>query len=159
MHTHSPNSVDVATRSLFEHITADENIARFTLQAQRLLNCQRQLETALPHALRPHVRIANLRAGKLVVYAANAAVASKIRQLAPRLATIFANQRPHVSEIDVRVQADMWHDASKSQQTPVPKPLPSLERQAKLAELTATLTNDSAMKAPLERLLKALKSR
>ena len=149
----------MATRSLIEHITADENIARFTIQAQRLLQCQRQLQTALPHALRPYVRVANLRAGKLVVYTANSAIASKIRQLAPRLATIFANQRPHVSEIDVRVQADMWHGSLASRQPSPPMPLPSKERQDKLAELTRTLTDESALKAPLERLLKAIKSR
>ena len=65
----------MASRSLYEHATADATLARFHAQAQRLLGLQRFLESALPPPLRRHARVANMRAGKLVVYASNAAVA------------------------------------------------------------------------------------
>jgi hypothetical protein len=142
-------------RSLREHLSATESTARFAAHAQRLLRFQQLLETALPPALRTHARVANLRQGKLVVHAANAAVAAKLRQFAPRFADLLLKDGAQLTEIDVRVQA----------RTPVPlrqksPPIakPSEQRKQALTQLFQGLPADSALKGPLERLLRTLKT-
>lgn len=147
----------MASRSLYEHIASNTEIARYAVHAQRLLRYQRYLETVLPPALRPHSHVANLRADKLVIYTSNAAVASKVRQLAPRLAGVFAAEGVKISEIDVRVQVSEHPRAIEKPY--VAKPLPSSDRQKALADLAGRLPETSALKAPLARLLKTLKGR
>jgi hypothetical protein len=146
----------MASRSLYEHIASDADIARYTAHAQRLLRYQRHLEAVLPPALRSHTRVANLRAGKLVIYASNASVAAKVRNCAPRLAEVFATEGTKLSEIDVRVQPLL---DTPIHQAPVPKPLPSAARQRALNELADKLPTDSALREPLKRLLGTLKGR
>ncbi len=146
----------MASRSLYEHIASDADIARYTAHAQRLLRYQRHLEVVLPPALRSHSRVANLRAGKLVIYASNASVAAKIRNCAPRLAEVFATEGTKLSEIDVRVQPSLDTPVHVS---PEPKPLPSQARQHALGVLADNLPADSAIREPLKRLLGTLKGR
>jgi len=74
-------SLSMTARSLQEHLTSGDSMARLAAHAQRLLQFQRRLEVALPEALRPHARVANFRLGKLFIHAANGAVAAKVRQL------------------------------------------------------------------------------
>lgn len=150
----------MAARSLFEHITADEAIARFSVQAQRLMRYQRSLNAVMPPQLKPYARVANFRAGKLVIHAANAAVATKIRQLVPRLAEHFASDSAHVTEIDVRVQADLNDDSA--QQQPLrgePRALPGVEQQQALRDLVSGMGEEDALRQPLLRLLAAIKRR
>lgn len=68
-------------RSLQDHLSTAEGTAQFAAHAQRLLRLQRLLETALPPTLLGHARVANLRQGKLIIHAANSAVAAKLRQI------------------------------------------------------------------------------
>lgn len=149
----------MAARSLFEHITTDEAIARFSVQAQRLMRYQRRLDAAMPPQLRPYARVANFRAGKLVIHAANAAVATKIRQLAPRLAEHFASDSAHVTEIDVRVQAGLYEDTAQPAPRGEPRPLPGVGQQQALQELASGMGEDDALRQPLLRLLAAIRKR
>jgi hypothetical protein len=150
----------MAARSLFEHITADEAIARFSVQAQRLMRYQRSLNAVMPPQLKPYARVANFRAGKLVIHAANAAVATKIRQLAPRLAEHFASDAAHVTEIDVRVQAGLYEEM-ELQQPPrgEPRPLPGTVQQKALQDLAGGMCEEDALRQPLLRLLAAIRKR
>jgi hypothetical protein len=52
-----------------------------------------------------HARVANFRLGKLLIHAENGAVAAKIRQFGPRLASDLSNKEVKVTQIEVRVQA------------------------------------------------------
>lgn len=150
----------MASRSLYEHATANAALARYHAQAMRLLSYQRFFESALPPPLRKHARIANMRAGKLVVYAGNAAVATKIRQLAGRIADFFVSKGVDVSEIDVRVQAGI--DAAISQHTDprsATKPLPSAQRIESLEQLAGTLPEDDPLKSAVLSLARTLRAR
>lgn len=146
----------MASRSLYEHIASDEGIARYTAHAQRLLRYQRYLEVVLPPALRPHSRVANLRAGKLVIYASNAAVAAKVRHCATRLADVFAAEGTKISELEVRVQPSAG-DASLPKA--VPKPMPGAHQQQALGIFAEQLPADSSIGQAVKRLLSAIKGR
>lgn len=144
------------TRSLQEHLATADGTARFAAHAKRLLRLQRLLETALPLPLRAHARVANLRQGKLIIHAANSAVAAKLRQFGPRFTELFLKDGAQISEIDVRVQAKTPNSPPKKQ---IPIDLPSEERKHALTQLTDNLPDDSPLKSALGRLLLTLKGR
>ena len=143
-------------RSLQDHLSTAEGTAQFAAHAQRLLRLQRLLETALPPTLRSHARVANLRQGKLIIHAANSAVAAKLRQFGPRFTELFYKDGAQISEIDVRVQAK---PPAVARERPEPIDLPSEERKQALTQLADTLPEDSALKASLRGLLQSLKGR
>jgi hypothetical protein len=143
-------------RSLQEHLSTAEDTARFAAHAQRLLRLQRLLETALPPTLRSHARVANLRQGKLIIHAANSAIAAKLRQFGPRFTELFFKDGAQISEIDVRVQA---MPPSTVRKKPEAISLPSEERKQALTQLTDNLPADSPLKGPLRDLLASLRGR
>ena len=143
-------------RSLQEHLSTAEGTARFAAHAQRLLRLQRLLESVLPPALRAHSRVANLRQGKLVIHAANSAVAAKLRQFGPRFAEAFIKDGAQFTEIDVRVQAKAIIP-TRVKQNPIVAP--SIERKQALTLLAESLPEESPLKASLDKLLRTLKER
>jgi hypothetical protein len=143
-------------RSLQEHLSTAEGTARFAAHAQRLLRLQRLLESILPPALRNHARVANLRQGKLIIHAANSAVAAKLRQFGPRFADAFLKDGAQFTEIDVRVQAKA---PAIPRATQKPIELPDEKRQQALTQLTDDLPEGSALKEPLRKLLRTLTER
>lgn len=151
----------MGTRSVYEHLSADDNVARYARHAQTLVRLQRKLDATLPKPLRPYARVANLRTGKLVVHAANSAVAAKIRQLLPRFAEVLQGDSAHVKEIEVKVQAHGSWELAAARATPprVDKTPPSDERLARIKALADTMSENAALKAPLRALLKALTRR
>lgn len=58
----------------------------------------------LPPDLARQTRVANFRDGEMVLVAANAAAASKLRLLAPSLSRFLSKQRLQVSSVSIRVQ-------------------------------------------------------
>jgi hypothetical protein len=89
-------------RSLEDCLAADTGLAKLAAHMGRLLSFQRIFETATPLARQS--RVANLRAGKIIIHAANSAVATKLRQLAPRLIAVFKNTGIDITGIDIRLQ-------------------------------------------------------
>lgn len=73
-------------------------------QARRLTEVQQALLEAVPPPLAPAIRVKNFRAGTLFVLAASAAVAAKLRQLAPTLLRQVRKQETEVTGIQVEVQ-------------------------------------------------------
>ncbi|MDZ4251075.1 MAG: DciA family protein [Sulfuritalea sp.] len=129
-------------------------MARLAAHAQRLLQFQRLLEAALPEALRPHARVANFRLGKLFIHAANGAVAAKIRQFGPSLASDLSNKEAKVTQIEVRVQARNPSPPRPPYQRPA---LPGPKQKQELNALAARLPGESPLKQALERLLRSVK--
>jgi hypothetical protein len=144
----------MTSRSLQEHLTSGDSMARLASHAQRLLKFQRLLEAALPEALRPHARVANFRLGKLFIHAANGAVAAKIRQFGPRLADELSNKEAKVTQIEVRVQARNPTPTPPPHERPTP---PGLSQKQGLTELAQKLPSESPLKSALERLLRSVK--
>jgi len=62
------------------------------------------LEGFLPPELASLARVANFKDGKLVVLAANGAVAAKLRLLSESLGAYITKQRSQVNSVSVRVQ-------------------------------------------------------
>lgn len=146
----------MSARSLEDHLMAAEGTLRFAAHARQLQRLQRAFESALTPALRPHARIANLRQGKLVIHAANGAVAAKLRQIVPRFVDLLQLEAAKLTEIEVRVQAV----AGTARRSPHPRPrLPEEKTQRGLADLEDSLPEESPLKAPLQRLLQTLRSR
>lgn len=143
-------------RSLQEHLATADDTARYAAHAQRLLRLQRLLETALPPPLRSHTRVANLRKGKLIIHAANSAVAAKLRQFGPRFTELFLKNGAQINEIDVKVQAKTTSPV-RVKRTPVDPP--GEERKQALTQLANTLPEGSVLKDSLYGLLRTLRDR
>src|SRR5450759_612084 len=94
----------MASRNIADFLNADSKLARLSAHAGRLLKLQRIFERAAPAALAQHGRVANMKLGKVVIHAANSAIAAKIRQLTPRLTESFRQSGVDVNEIQVKVQ-------------------------------------------------------
>lgn len=144
----------MTSRSLQEHLASGDSMARLAAHAQRLLQFQRLLETALPEALRPYARVANFRLGKLFIHAANGAVAAKIRQFGPRLASDLSNKDVKVTQIEVKVQAKNQSPTGPRHIRPT---LPGIKQKQALTGLAQHLPADSRLKQALERLLRTIK--
>lgn len=135
-------------RSFADCLVADDKLARLTDHAQRLLRLQRAFEAASP--LARHARVANLKLGKVVIYAANAAVAAKLRQLASRLTGVFCVVAAEVTGTEIRVQPSANNDNRVSE-----------KRRAKIGEnqkqgltsLAGRLPEGSPLRAALRRLV------
>jgi hypothetical protein len=144
----------MTARSLQEHLISGESMARLAAHAQRLLQFQRLLEAALPEALRPHARVANFRLGKLFIHAASGAVAAKIRQFGPRLASDLSNKGVKVTQIEVRVQARNPSPPKSPHERPAP---PGPKQKQGLTALAHNLPDESPLRNALERLLRSVK--
>ena len=144
----------MTSRSLQEHLVSGDHLARLASHAQRLLQFQRSLEAALPAALVPYVRVANFRLGKLFIHASNGAVAAKVRQLGPRLASELSNKGIKITQIEVRVQAGIQAATKKLHERPA---LPGTKQKQGLTVLSQKLPSESPLKAALERLLQTVK--
>ena len=147
-------SSSMTSRSLQEHLVSGDHLARLASHAQRLLQFQRSLEAALPEALAPHVRIANFRLGKLFIHAANSAVATKVRQLGPRIASDLSIRGVKITQIEVRVQAGIPENTRIDHKRPA---LPGLQQKQGLTLLAQKLPPESPLKAALDRLLQSVK--
>ena len=144
----------MTSRSLQEHLASGDSMARLAAHAQRLLQFQRLLEAALPAALKPYARVANFRLGKLLIHAENSAVAAKIRQFGPSLASELCYKDVKVTQIEVRVQARNRSSAIAKKERPA---LPGSKQKQGLTALAKKLPQESPLKGPLERLLQSIK--
>jgi len=144
----------MTARSLEEHLASSDRMARLTAHAQRLLQFQRLLDAALPVALKPYVRVANFRLGKLFIHAANGAVAAKVRQIGPSIANDLSTTEGKVTQIEVRVQARNPSPSRTPHQRPA---LPGQKQKQALAALARRLPRESPLKGALERLLRSVK--
>lgn len=142
-------------RTLDDCLNADAAMARLAAHAGRLLKLQQIIEATVPSALAKFCRVANYKLGVVVIHADNAAVAAKLRQMAPSLGDELRSSGTEVTEIRIKVQP----------REAAPKPSPSiylagLSTQAKrgLTKLSAELPEGSTLKAALERLVNRSKS-
>ena len=138
----------MASRNISDLLDSDRNLARLSAHAGRLLKLQRIFERAAPAALAQHGRVANMKLGKVVIHAANSAIAAKIRQLTPRLTETFRQSGVDVNEIVVKVQPGAARNPEERS-----KSLADIGIKAKqgLTSLAEKLPQDSPLKAALER--------
>ena len=144
----------MTARSLQEHIDSGDGLAHIASHARRLLQFQALLEAALPATLRAHVWVANFRLGKLLVHAANSAVAAKIRHLVPSLAYDLSNKGAKVTQIEVRVQAKATGRPTQKRERPA---LPGQNQKQALTSLSRELPEGSPLKGALDGLLRSVR--
>lgn len=138
----------VRLRSLEDCLMADTGVARLSAHARRLLKLQRIFESATPLARQS--RVANLKLGRIVIFATNGAVAAKLRQIAPRLTAAFRSEAAEVTGIDFRVQPATAQPPASPAASPAT--IGRTQKQA-LTSLIAGLPDGSALKAALVRLV------
>jgi len=120
-------------------------------KAQALSALQRHfISVAPPHlAQSSQVQVLGLRLGTLSIAVANAAVAAKLRQLAPELAVLMQGRGCEVSGIRVKVQVSF----DRLQPKPAPHRLSKTAQQA-LNDFSQSL-NESPLKLALEKMAKS----
>jgi len=88
-----------------DQILAAEGDLQPVLSKTRELRALSELvQNFLATELRRETRVANLKEGKLALFAANSAVAAKLRLLAPALVRFLQERRMQVILVSVRVQ-------------------------------------------------------
>lgn len=94
-------------RKLDFYLGADDALRAFSRAARRLGQLQEVLVAHVPAELRDSLRVKQLRDGTLTLKAANAAVATRVKQLSPRLLAACLERGSQVTAIKVEVQVDL----------------------------------------------------
>jgi hypothetical protein len=139
-------------RSLEDCLMADAGLARLSTHAKRLVRLQRIFESTTPLARLS--RIANVKLGRIFIFAASNAVAVKLRQLEPRLTVVFRSEAPEVTGIDIRVQPT---NSLPPRRQPLPRMGIGKKQKQGLTSLAESLPENSALRAALENLLSRAK--
>ena len=130
-------------------LESEAHVARLTAHAGRLLQLQQQLELALPRQLTRLVRVANYRLGKVVIHAANGAVAAKVRQIVPGLVEKYRQNGAEVNEIEIKVQPI---NPGLAKVAPVSPAVIGERAKQGLTDLARKLPEDAPLRLALERL-------
>ncbi|MDR2625410.1 MAG: DUF721 domain-containing protein [Zoogloeaceae bacterium] len=120
-------------------------------RARMLARLSEIFAAAVPAGLATQARVVNHRRGGVILHATNGAVASKLRQLAPRLAEKFVQNGVECNQIEVKVQPTRLEPT-----LPLPGTLKPLSRVSaeSIAERIRALPPASPLAEALERLLK-----
>lgn len=102
--------------------------------ARRLEDLQHLLFAAVPPALAAASRVSNYKSGLLVISADNAAVAAKLRQLAPRLLSHLGKTEIQVTGIRVDVQVKAHKIKDEDEVTGRVLPPDAIQKFSGLAE-------------------------
>lgn len=100
------------SKNLSAYLVQADGIDALMPQAKRLLALRQVLRDSLPEPLGKNSTVANYRQGRLVLYAANAAIAAKIKLLRPALVARYASMGLEVTVMDIEVQPDEVKDAA-----------------------------------------------
>ena len=137
------HSQKMHTRNFSAYLTRPDGIDSLMPQAKRLLELREILAGALPESLARSCSIANYRQGKVVVFAANSAVAAKLKLISPELLQHLTGRGIEVTGMEIRVQPPT-HEAQR------------VEKHAKLGESALTEFADLCEKLPESELKNAV---
>jgi hypothetical protein len=98
------HSQNMHRRNLGALLSQPEGIASLMPQARRLIELRGILAAALPESLARSCSIANYRQGKVVIFAANNAVAAKLKLIGPTLLQHLSGRGVEITGLEVRVQ-------------------------------------------------------
>lgn len=133
------------SKPLSEFIQSSETLAHLQAHASRLLRLQRAYEEIAPPQLARSSRIANFKAGVVLIHAANGAAAAKLNQLIPRFVDAFVNEGFDLTGIEVRLQVSALQQNAPTRR---PRPVTARSREA-LGRLADTLPEDSPLRGAL----------
>ena len=112
-----------------------EGIAPLMPQARRLIELRRILAAVLPESLARWSSIANVKQGRVIIFAANGAVAAKLRLLSPALLEQLSKRGTEVTGLEVRVQ-------------PSPPSLQAADKSAKMSSSGASSLEELCEQLP-----------
>ena len=135
-------------KTLSELFGSAEALKALKVRVRRASELQSLYVRTAPRELAGSSRVKGCRAGTLFVFADNAAVAAKLKQLAPRLLAAIRENEPEINQIRIEVQVGGREAVSRSK--PRKKPLAE-GAVRRLDELAQTLP-DGGLKAALARL-------
>jgi len=115
-------------------LSVDAELQPLVSQTQDLRALRGLVDDFLPPDLARQTRVANLRDGELVLLAANAAAAAKLRLLAGPLSTYLSERRWQVNSVAPRVQPNAAPPAPRTAQKSVQLSTLTLERLRGLHE-------------------------
>jgi len=131
------------SKNLDAYLVQADGINSLMPQAKRLLELRQVLLDVLPEPLADSATVANYRQGKIVIFAANSAIAAKLKLLSPALKNRFAALGLQVTALDIEVQPGQ----GTANRRPKAAVLTDTARQA-LADLASQLT-DSKLKSTI----------
>lgn len=114
-------------------------------KARRLTELQQVFFDSAPPSLAQASRVKNYRAGTLFLLADNAAVAAKLKQLAPRLVVSIQKREPEITGIRVEVQVKTSEREPRAKIKNSSLPTDSIEHFRKLSEAIPESTLKSAL--------------
>ena len=115
-------------------------------EIRQLLALQSVLAEVLPGNLATSVRVAMVKAGELILFADNGAVAAKLKQMAPRILIVLRQRGYQITGIHLKVQV-------RVRDNPLPQKHISLSSEARTAiDLLSERLNTSPLKSALSRL-------
>ena len=91
-------------KNLNAYLVQADGINSLIPQAKRLLELRHILLEALPKPLADSATVANYRHGKVVIFAANAAVAAKLKLMGPAITERFVTRGLQVTALNIEVQ-------------------------------------------------------
>jgi len=122
------------SKNLGAYLLQADGVNSLMQQAKCLLELRQLLLGALPEPLAKNATVANYRQGKLVIFAANAAVAAKLKLLRPVLTERFSARGLQVTVIEIEVQP-----CSATQTVPTKRAALSQNARLALAKLASEL--------------------
>ena len=115
-------------------------------EIRQLMALQSVLAEVLPGNLATSASVASVKAGELILFADNGAVAAKLRQIAPRILISLRQRGYEITGIHLQVQV-------RIRDNPLPQKQISLSSEARNAiDLLSERLNASPLKAALRRL-------
>jgi len=131
-------------------LATDSELQPLVAKARELRALAGLVEVFLPPDLARQGRVVNLREAELVLVAANAAAAAKLRLLAPALGRFLTERRWQVNSVSVRVQPNAAHNAGAAMHKNVHLSASTLQS---LQALHKRLKSDSPARQALSALL------
>lgn len=125
-------------------------LQRLLDRAHRLAELDKRVRAQLPSSLTVRCRVANLRAGTLIIQTESAAVHGKLRFLLPQL-TRRLREEPGLSELK-NIELRVAPTAESSSSPPVRRAKLSADA-ARLLESSAEATTDPELRRSLQRLV------
>ena len=130
------------------YLNASDNLRSLADEARRIAQLQQIFQKIAPQPLAQACRVKQQQGSTLIIVAENAAIAAKVKQLAPRLLTSY--QKLGLEVTSIRVEVQVREGAPDTHTRREPKRL-SLETIGNLEGLAAGL-EESPLKQALTRL-------
>ena len=131
------------SKNLDTYLAQADGINSLMPQAKRLLELRQILLEVLPKPVAEFATVANYRQGKIVIFAANAAIAAKLKLLGPAIKDRFVTRGLQVTSLEIEVQPSQGMGSAH----PKTAVLTDTARQA-LASLASQLT-ESKLKSTI----------